>query len=495
MRQLMERAGEAVYHAIRESISADARVGFLCGKGNNGGDGFVAARLCHQAGIRVDCFCASSPEELMPESKAQMLLAKEAGVPTYFADDPRYRRRIECLGSRDLLVDALLGTGVKGEPYGHILEAIRAINRSGVPVLAVDIPSGIQCDSGEELGESVWAARTLTLGLPKPFLFQGTGLEHSGQWCVADIGFPEALISEPTDTFLVDCEMAAGLIPERMRSSHKGDNGHVLIVAGSESMPGAVVMAAKSAIRSGAGLVTVAAIRYVCQTVANHVPECTFHILPDQGGQIASKAAHEVAQMSGRCDAAVFGPGMGQGEEVREFLAKCWETWTKPCLIDADALNAVAAGVPLPECECVLTPHPGEMGRLLEASVAEVQSDRFQTVREAIGRYRRCILLKGPYSIVGEDDMPLCVNSTGNPGLASGGMGDVLSGVIASLMGQSVPAYYAATVGMYWHGLAADICATEIGAVGYSAIDVANALPKARAKIVASCDYESCSCL
>ena len=492
LRSLMELAGKAIYEEIRRQLPDGGRVSFFCGSGNNGGDGFVAARIAHENGYQVECLVAANEQIMGDLPKGQMACARAQGVPVLFANDRRYQRRLECLGCRDLAVDALLGTGTKGEARGPILEAIQAINRSGAPVISVDVPSGIECDSGEELGESVWARRTITFGWPKPFLFQGTGLEHAGSWEVADIGFPASLLVEPTEARLIDCEWVAGMIPERLKSSHKGDNGHVLIVAGSQSMPGAAVMAAKSAIRSGAGLVTVAAIPYVCQIVASHVPECIFFPLPESDGTVAPEAARTILESADRWQGAVIGPGMTHREPVLDFLGELWKDWPVPSVIDADALNAVSLGVQLPVAESVLTPHPGEMSRLLHASTAEIQVDRFGAVREAVEQFGHCCLLKGPYSIVGEEGEPLNVNRTGNPGLATGGMGDVLSGVIATLLAQSVPPYYAASSAMYWHGMAGDVCSQEIGGVGYSAMDVANALPRARAKIVASCDYENC---
>ncbi len=487
--QLMAQAGAAIFAEIQALLPKGGRVAVLCGKGNNGGDGLVAARLAQGAGYPVQCLVASEEASLSGEPRSQLDQAQKARVPVLFANDPAYSAHLQNLPTCDLVVDALLGTGAAGEIGGIILQAIQAINRSGAPVLAVDVPSGIQCDTGEELGESVWATKTITFGLPKPFLFQGTGLEHSGEWSVADIGFPEDLLQEATGVQLLDIEWTANVIPARLRASHKGDNGHVLIVAGSQSMPGAAVMAARSALRSGAGLVTVAAIPYVCQIVASHIPECIFLPLPDQAGT----AAELLLENEDRFDAALIGPGLSQSDSVQTFLQNLWQNWQTPCVVDADALNAVASGVSLPQTDCVLTPHPGEMGRLLQASVAEVQSDRFATVQQAVGQFQQCVLLKGLYSIVGEDDRPLAVNSTGNAGMATGGMGDVLGGVIATLLAQSIPAYHAAAAGMFWHGLAGDLCAQEIAPVGYSAMDVANALPQARAKIVSSCNYESYS--
>jgi len=202
---------------------------------------------------------------------------------------------------------------------------------------------------------------------------------------------------------------------------------------------------------------------------------------------VTAEAAKTVLEFRQRTHAAVFGPGLGHEPPVLEFLRLIWREWDKPCVVDADALNAVSQGVSLPAAECILTPHPGEMSRLLKLTVAELQSDRFHTVEQAVNRFNQCVLLKGPYSLVGEPGQPIMVNHSGNPGMASGGMGDVLSGIIATLLAQELPGCYAATCGMYWHGTAADLCAEEIGSVGFSALDVTHALPRARTKIVASC--------
>ncbi|AIE84769.1 bifunctional ADP-dependent NAD(P)H-hydrate dehydratase/NAD(P)H-hydrate epimerase [Fimbriimonas ginsengisoli] len=489
---LMERAGLAVFDAVRTLLPQGGRLAVFCGKGNNGGDGFVVARLATESGFGVCCLVAAEAKDLRQDAAEQMRVAQRQGVEPIFIDDARWSRKLDGLASLDLIVDALLGTGAKCEVKGAVKEAIQAINRSGVPVVAVDVPSGIACDTGEELGESIWALRTVTFGLPKPFLFEGTGLEHSGFWTVSEIGYPNVLLREPTYARVLDREWVANLLPERLRASHKGDNGSVLIVAGSQNMRGAASLAARAAVRSGAGLVTVAGIADVCTAVAANVPEAMLLPLPENSGTVSGDAARFLLQRAGKYDAAVFGPGLTQEPSILEFLEKVWAEWTKPCVIDADALNAVSHGVKLPSAECVLTPHPGEMSRLLHTSIAEIQSDRFRTVRLAVERFNQCVLLKGPYSLVGEPGQPILVNDTGNPGMASGGMGDVLGGVIGTLMAQDLPGYYAASCAMYWHGAAADLCAMEIGPTGYSASQVAEALPKARCRIISSCDQKPC---
>ena len=485
---LMERAGLAVFLAVKEFLPLGGKITVLCGKGNNGGDGFVVARLALESGFDVRCLVAALESELTEEARDQMSIARAQGVEPIFADDTRWIIKIEHLGCRDLIVDALLGTGALGEVKGKVKDAIQAANRAGVPVIAIDVPSGIHCDTGEELGESIWACRTVTFGLPKPFLFQGIGLEHCGYWTVADIGFPPDLMLEPTEAKLLDVDWIGCLLPERLRASNKGDNGSVLIVAGSARMPGAATLAAKAALRAGAGLVTVAAIESVCRAVAAQVPEALLFPLPERDGVISADAARILLDHQSNYHSAVFGPGLTHGEPILDFLTKVWADWQCACCIDADALNAVSQGVPLPKTDCVLTPHPGEMSRLLHSSVAEIQSDRFRTVRQAVEVLDKTVLLKGPYTIVGERFQPMLVNCTGNAGMASGGMGDVLSGVIVTLLGQDLPAYYAASCGTYWHGAAGDICADEIGPIGYTAVDLADALPKARARIVSKCD-------
>lgn len=484
---LMERAGMAVFETVQQMLPEKGRLGVFCGKGNNGGDGFVLARLALQHGFEVECLVTSPSDDLREECRQQMLQAKAQGVQPIFCDELRWKARLEKLGRFDLLVDGILGIGAEHHVKGPVGEAINAINRSGVPVVSIDLPSGIHADTGEELGESVWALKTVTFGLPKPCFFQGIGLEHSGHWHVADIGFPRELAKEPTEAFLLDASWVEALIPERLRSSHKGSNGHVLIVAGSNRMRGAAVLAAKSAYRTGAGLVTVAGIESVCQAVLSLCPEAIVLPLPERDGVIAEEAAELILAEQDTYEGAVFGPGMTHEPSVLKLFERVWKDWQVPSVIDADALNAVAKGVPLPPSDCLLTPHPGEMSRLLKITVAEVQADRFEAVRVAMTHFRRSVLLKGPYSITGAACEPLLVNPTGNPGMASAGMGDVLAGMAGALLAQDLPCYFAGGVAMYWHGLAGDICAERIGPVGFLARDLCHSIPSARAKLGVEC--------
>ncbi|MCG9896257.1 MAG: NAD(P)H-hydrate dehydratase [Fimbriimonadaceae bacterium] len=488
---LMERAGLAVYEALRRMLPESGRVGVVCGKGNNGGDAFVLARLAHRHGLEVECLVAATERELQPDCRHQMLQARALGVQPVFCDDGRWHRRLEGLRRSDLIVDGILGTGAKGEVREAVREAIHAVNRSGVPVLSIDVPSGIETDTGTELGESVWALKTVTLGTPKPCLFQGIGMEHCGRWEVADIGYPRELTHTPTEAYLLDSHWVGAILPERLRSTHKGNNGHVLIVAGSRTMRGAAVLAAKSAYRAGAGVVTVAAVPEVCDAIAVRVPEALLLPLPSEEGVLIPAGAEAILRAGGRATAALFGPGLTHEAPVQDLLDRLWRSWEIPSVIDADALNAVARGVSLPPGDCLLTPHPGEMSRLMATTTAEVQADRFHTAQACAMKHRRSVVLKGAYSVAAGPCDPLLVNPTGNPGMASAGMGDVLGGMAAALLGQDLGSYYAGGAAMYWHGVAGDLCEAEIGEVGFTARDVCRRIPQARAKIMSACTDSS----
>jgi len=480
---LMERAGEAVLEAVEELVGPHSRIAILCGKGNNGGDGFVVARLAHRDDYKVVCLAACPKAELGQDAAERLREALEAGVPIVFSEDSGWRQALSDLGHTDVIVDALLGTGARGEVQGVYREAIEAANRSGKPVVAVDIPSGIDCDTGEVLGCAIRAVRTVTFGLPKPFLFQGEGIERSGKWSVADIGFPQDLLSEPTNALALDCEWVGNRLPRRAKTCHKGANGSLLIVAGSWRYPGAAALAAMGAVRAGCGLVTVAAIPSVCATVAAHVPEAIYLPLPDIDG-----ADLILAEMN-RFDAAVFGPGATTESDSLDLFRKLWEVWQSPCVIDADGLNAIAKGVRPPQAPLALTPHPGEASRLLGWEAKEVNRKRFEAAAAMAEKYQASVLLKGAATVTASNGDPLKVNTTGNPGMAAAGMGDVLAGVAGALLAQGLDPDSALACGAYWHGLAGDLCAEDIGQIGFSASDLAAFLPKAREIIVQECEF------
>ena len=479
-RDLMEHAGLAIAQVAEKFLNKTSSIAIFCGPGNNGGDGFVVARLLHERGHKIACFVPTEESALHEECHFQMMQAKAAGVT------PQLNPNLDNLSQFDLIIDALLGIGAQGQIRSPIKESIQAINKSGVPVLAVDIPSGIDTNTGQDLGESIWASQTITIGLPKLFLFQGAGLEHAGNWAVDPINFPPELLTQARSAQLLNQAQVASLLPKRFRGSHKGSNGKLLIVAGSHEMRGAAVLATKAALATGIGLITVAAIESVCESVINHCPEATLQILPEINGVIAPQSADLILDRQSEFNASLFGPGTTHRDPVKEFFARLWPRWEVPSLIDADALNAISNGLDLPAAPCVLTPHPGEMARLLNQHTTEVQANRFSAVQNAVSKYKNTILLKGPYSIVGNPFEPMSVNSTGNPGMATAGMGDVLGGIIATLLAQELSPYQAACAGMVLHGLSGDLCAQELGEIGYTASNVAGNIPRARAKLTAS---------
>ncbi|MBX3115244.1 MAG: NAD(P)H-hydrate dehydratase [Fimbriimonadaceae bacterium] len=482
--ELMERAGEAVYAEVLRINPEKPWLGIVCGRGNNGGDGLVVARHASRA-YKVLCIVAVPEFELNENCSHQLKLAREAGIEPVFSDHADFREALSNLKYQSVIVDVLLGTGAHGSVLGPQRDAITAINESSAIVLAVDVPSGIETDTGRSLGVHVIANKTISFGLPKPCFFQSDGLEACGDWVIADIGFPRVLLGQPTKAQMIGSDISA-LFPSRSKSAHKGSNGHLLIVAGSNQMPGAAVLATKAALHSGIGLVTIASTEKVCQAVSNHCPEALLLPLPENEGVIAPLASRVLSEAQAKFSAAVFGPGLTQGEPIQELLAELWAGWKIPAVIDADALNIVSQGVALPKSPCVLTPHPGEMARLLEIQTSEVQANRFETVTKAVKRFNQTVLLKGAYTMIGHADEPINVNPTGNPGMATGGMGDVLSGVIGTLLAQGLEPNDAAILGAYWHGLAGDLCAQEIGKVGFTASEVASYLPRARAKIIPS---------
>lgn len=479
---LMESAGAAVFRSICELSGGPVVV--VCGPGNNGGDGLVAARLLARAGRSVRAIMVAEPEKLGPLCTEQVRLLRESGLEPEFAVRWDSNQWDFAFSGAAVIVDALFGTGLSRPLSSDLACLIQEMNRAHAKRLAVDIPSGLDSDTGAEWGVSVMADFTVTFGLPKKGFFQGFGPDRIGDWRVEDIGIPGALLDEPTDAFLMDHTQVAGLFPTRLRSGHKGSSGSVLVVAGSDRMPGAAVLAVQAALRSGAGLVRIASTPAACQAVSFHYPEALLMPLATEYGLVSPSASNEIAEQQEWCDAAVFGPGLDSTPQIHQLLANVWREWRRPCVIDASALSIVAAGVPSPNAPAVLTPHPGEAARLLGCEIAQIQADRFSSAKALAEKNRAAIILKGVFSLVAGNEGPIAVNPTGNPGMATGGMGDTLGGVVGTLLAQGLTPQDAAMLGCYWHGLAGDLAAESIGEIGYTATEVALKLPAARAKIL-----------
>jgi hydroxyethylthiazole kinase-like uncharacterized protein yjeF len=463
---LMERAGQAAFGIIQRRWPRAQRITVFCGGGNNGGDGYVIASLARRAGKDVTVVHVGAREKLKGDAHTAMQQAVAAQVTLLDALDPAVSLDIPA----DLVVDALLGTGLRGTVNADYLAAIEAVNACNAPVLAVDIPSGLCSDTGTQLGPAVRADATVTFIGLKQGLFTGRGPALAGTIHFDDLMVPREVYAraEPAAE-RIDETLAGELLQPRVRDAHKGRFGHVLVIGGEHGFGGAALMAAESAARCGAGLVSVA-------TRAAHVPAFLAR-RPEVMAHAVEQAA-EVEPLLARATAVIVGPGLGQSPWARGLLERALAS-DLPLVIDADALNLLASGaVDVARLRHrsdahVLTPHPGEAARLLGLDGAAVQADRFRVARRLHEQFGGVLVLKGAGTLVDSGaGRPVAVANVGNPGMASGGMGDVLSGVIAALVAQGLACADAARLGAALHGAAADRAAREHGERGLLATDL-----------------------
>jgi NAD(P)H-hydrate epimerase len=477
---LMESAGRAVVEAALALRDAGP-VTVVCGGGNNGGDGLVAARHLHQLGVPVRVLLAGDASKLGADPAAQLARARAVGIEI---PDAAARAADAPLAS-GVVIDALFGTGltrdVEGEPARWIERIDAARDAGGVRVLAVDLPSGLCADTGQVRGRAVRADVTVTLGLPKLGLALEPGRSHAGRIRVARIGIEDRAPGVTPDAWLWTAAGAARHLPARPAAGHKGTFGHVLIVAGSEGKTGAATLSALGALRIGAGLVTIG-----CPAGVNDILEvkCTEAMtvpLPDtEGRALAASAESAILSLAASRDAVGMGPGLGRDEETLGVVRAVAKGIEAPLALDADALLAFAGDLGLlasRTAPTVLTPHPGEAGALLGASPAEVNRDRAAAARELALATGSVVLLKGAATVAAGRD-GLVVNPTGGPILGSGGTGDVLLGLVAGLLAQGVPASDAAALAAWVHGAAADGFAESLGDAGLLASELADAVPE-----------------
>lgn len=477
---LMERAGLAV--AARVKVLFDhGKVVVLAGGGNNGGDGLVAARELFVQGWNVRVLMLAKEDRLSPDCLSQYRVARKMGVPCEFRT---------AVTGRDLhaavVIDAIMGTGLYTAVKPAVAKIIRFINTAGVPVLSVDIPSGISSDTGAVMGEAVRADHTVTFGLPKRGLLLHPGAACAGQVFVEDIGFPPALLrSDEIRVELIEGRGVAPLLPERPAASHKGDFGHVLLLAGSRGKTGAALLASRACLRAGAGLVTIGVPETLVDVFQARVTEEMVLPLPDDGdGMLSERAYGDIIDfVNRRADVLAIGPGLGSGHGITGLVHQLVLTATIPMVLDADGINAASrereilgrAKAPL-----VLTPHPGEMARLLSSGDRnEVEKDRISTAGDFAKETGVCLVLKGAPTIIGSTEGVVFINTTGNAGMATAGTGDVLTGIIAALIGQGAEPLNASLLGVHLHGLAGDAAAEEKGLHSLIAGDIIEYLPKA----------------
>ena len=478
--ELMERAGTGCAERITGiSGPEEGPVAVLCGSGKNGGDGFVIARVLKTAGYDVSAILAFG------DPKAEDTIrnherAVAAGVPVLSFSDPAAGARIR---EAVLLVDCLFGIGFRGAANDAQTAVFEDLNEAAGTVVSVDVPSGVITDTGAVLGSAVKADLTLAISTLKPLHVLYPGKAYCGVIETLDIGLSEEAVNAVTTSIrtLSDDE-ADALLPERPRTAHKNDFGHVLSLCGSLRMPGAACLCAEAAVRAGAGLVTAAYPEPAYPAVSSHLTECMSLPLPaDEEGRLAGAALEALTEALGRATVLVAGCGLGQGGDVRHVLFELLRTAECPVVLDADALNAVAT---LPSIlknvkgPVVLTPHPGEMARLTGRPVGEPEEDRIAAAKTFADRFGVTVLLKGPDTVIasaGSD--PVYINTTGNAGLAKGGSGDTLSGILAAFLSQGMAPQEAAACAAWYHGKAAESCGARMSLRSICASDLIRELP------------------
>jgi hydroxyethylthiazole kinase-like uncharacterized protein yjeF len=492
--ELMERAGAGVTRAV-ERLAPDGPVTVLCGKGNNGGDGLVVARLLRDAGRHVAVVCVASPQEYSGDARANLERLPGPG-PVQLDGTPWTHEAQRPHGAADeeiadvfvrgvSIVDALLGTGFQGEPRGAVADAIGAINRSGATVIAVDVPSGVDASSGEVAGEAVRATATVTFHAGKPGHWIAPGKSHAGELEVIDIGIPRGAPMHASAGLLTAAVL--GELPRRDASWTKFRSGQVLLVGGSRGLSGAPAMAARASMRAGAGYVTACVPAGIQPVLAGGLtPEMMTRGLPeDEHGGLIAEGVPAVLEAAARGGALALGPGLGRAEGAVALARELASEADLAIVIDADALGAHAGrlgDLSVRRAPTVLTPHAGELGRLLGRESSEIERARLASVLEAARQAAAVVVLKGDDTLIADPTGTVAVSAAGTPALATAGTGDVLTGVIAALLAQGLDALTAASAGVWLHARAGGEAARRVGAVeGVIATDVIEAIPAARA--------------
>ena len=486
---LMESAGRGVAVAVLEDFphATSQGVVVLCGKGNNGGDGLVAARHLARLGVTPRVLLFGSAADLTGDIAQNLLAARGSGLIVEEVTDEASWTRVRGVLTQSLVVvDALLGTGVRGGPRGVLSQVIRDVNESAADVASIDLPSGVDADSAKVVGPAIGADRTYTLCRPKlPLVVEPAAL-HAGRWTVIPIGIPdEAVAAETPDLEWLDDEAVRSLLGRRAPQSHKGDYGHLLVVAGSPEKSGAAVLVARGALRAGAGLVTVATPASARPIVAAQQAEIMTEALAEApSGGLSRRAPGAVAALIENRDAVAIGPGLGTSSETQGAVVAIVSRAKAPIVVDADGLNAFSAGgkralsrLKSSAWPMVLTPHPGEAARLLETSALSVQADRLAAARTLAKRTGAVVVLKGHRTLVADPEGRVAINSRGNPGMATAGAGDVLTGVVGAFLARGLDADAASCLAVFVHGDAGDRAASDLGEDGLIASDIVRHLP------------------
>jgi len=480
---LMENAGRGAAILIAGHLGPlrGKPVVIVCGKGNNGGDGLVVARHLRTRGARASVWLLGRKGEV--KGDAGQALRRWRGRVEEVVDESGLARLRREMARAALVVDGLLGTGLSGPARGLVAATIEAMNQAERPVVALDLPSGLDADRGEVIGPAIRADITATFAGYKRALLLHPAAGLAGRVSVIPIGIPQAELERGVDTFLLEAGDVRRHFPARVATSHKGSYGHLLVIGGSLGKTGAAALAGRAALRSGAGLVTIATPSSQQPIVAALGMEPMTEALPETAAAtLALEAGERIHELASRTDAVALGPGISLDPETQELVRALVVELPRPMVLDADALSALAGHLDLlrrAPAPRLLTPHPGEMGRMLGTSVAEVQRDRLGTVRSFCREHQACLVLKGAGSVIGDPDGRLFINPTGNPGMATGGAGDVLTGMAGAFLARGLSPLDALQAATFVHGLAGDLACAERGAEGLIAGDILEAIPAA----------------
>ena len=493
---LMDNAAQAVAEAVHEALTAleGERVVIFCGGGNNGGDGLGAARWLQSYGVSVRAFIVGATlDAVQGDAAMELAMFTKAGgrVEALSTEDDWVLAELAA-SKADVLVDALLGTGFHGELEGDVLRACELLNKSEKYILAVDVPTGVNADNGAVSENAVRADHTVTMALVKTGLLLYPGREYCGDIELADISMPVKLVEEyKSDKYRLTDEIVRELLPLRKANAHKGDAGSVVICAGSPGYTGAAALASDAAVKAGAGLVSLYTPLSSRDVLAIKLTEVMVHgLLERMPGILGGGAASDVASSAEAADVLAIGPGLGTSESTQEAVRTILQKITTPVVIDADALTALAGHTEIlaaMQAQKVLTPHPGEMARLTGLEIAEIEADRINIAKKYAEEWQAIVVLKGAPTVIGCPNGTVYVNSTGNSSLATGGSGDVLTGIIAGLAAQEISLQEAAICGVYLHGLAAELTGIDIG---LAAGELADLLPQAREQVLYGAEAE-----
>lgn len=483
---LMENAGYGVLQVIeKEYFPPRGRsITIFSGPGNNGGDGMVVARHLFNRGARVRVLLLTEKAKIRGDAAINLEIILNMGIPLEQLLSPRHVRNLkQKLASQDLLIDALLGTGSKGAPRGLIRETVHLINELKIPTLSVDLPTGVDTDTGQVEGEAVQADCTVTFAHPKRGFYLYPGMDYTGRIVVVDIGIPKDLGVEEIKCHLITSKDFPKQLFYRKPSSHKGSFGHVLVLAGSEGMTGAASLAALASLRMGAGLVTLGIPRSLNQILEIKLTEVMTLPLDETPEKTLSlEAFGKIRELAQKSRAVAVGPGISTNNSTKELVKRLVAELEVPMILDADGISAFAADISLlreRRAPLIITPHPGEMGQLLEVPTDRIQIDRLGAATTLAKETGKVVVLKGARTIISDAKGEVWINPTGNPGMASAGTGDVLTGIIGGLLAQEIPPFSSARTGVYLHGLAGDIAAANGEELTLVALDIIKCLPEA----------------